>query len=37
VRSPGWGFSRNIERAEQDGCTYVDELRELAKKISEVE
>lgn len=35
-RSPGWDLSRNIERAGGDGCTYVDELRELAKKISEV-
>ncbi len=37
VRSPGWDFSRNIEQAEKDGCTYVEELRELAAKISEVE
>ena len=37
VRSPGWDFSRNIEQAKQDGCPYVEELRELAKKISEVE
>jgi hypothetical protein len=35
-RSPGRDFSRNIERAEQDGCTYIEELRELAKKVSEV-
>jgi hypothetical protein len=37
VRLPGWDFSRNIEQAEQDGCPYVEELRELAKKNSEVE
>jgi hypothetical protein len=34
ARSPGWDFSRNIDRAELDGCAYVGELRELAKKIS---
>lgn len=37
VRSPGWDFSQNIEQAEKEGCTYVDELRELAAKISAVE
>ena len=35
-RSPKWGFSRNIERAEEEGCSYVDELRDVAQKISEV-
>ena len=37
VRSPGWDFSPNIEQAEKEGCAYVDELRELAAKISAVE
>ncbi len=37
VRSLGWDFSRYIERAELEGCAYVEELRELAAKISEVE
>jgi tetratricopeptide (TPR) repeat protein len=36
VRSTGWDFSQNIEQAEKEGCTYVDELREIAKRISEV-
>jgi protein O-mannosyl-transferase len=37
VRSLGWDFSQNIEQAEKAGCTYVEELRELAEKISAVE
>ena len=30
-------FSANIDRAEQDGCEYVDELRELAARITTAE
>ena len=30
-------FSTNIARAEQDGCEYVDELRELAQRITTAE
>ena len=33
-RSVGWDFSENIARAEQDGCTYIRELRELARRIA---
>jgi protein O-mannosyl-transferase len=35
ARSPSWDLTRNIERAELDGCEYVEELRELAQKIGE--
>ena len=37
IRSVGWDFSANIARAEQDGCEYVDELRELAAHITTAE
>ena len=37
IRSVGWDFSANIARAEQDGCEYVDELRELAERITTAE
>ncbi len=37
VRSLHWDFSANIDRAEQDGCEYVDELRELAERITTAE
>ena len=37
IRSVGWDFSANIARAEQDGCEYVDELRELAQRITTAE
>ena len=37
IRSVGWDFSANIVRAEQDGCEYVDELRELAARITTAE
>ena len=37
VRSLHWDFSANIARAEQDGCEYVDELRELAERITTAE
>ena len=37
IRSVGWDFSANIARAEQDGCEYVDELRELAARITTAE
>ena len=36
VRSVGWDFSENIARAEQDGCAYIGELRELAQRIASV-
>ena len=34
VRSVGWSFSANISHAAKDGCKYIDELCELAKKIT---
>ena len=34
VRSIGWDFSPNIERAEKDGYPDMDELREYARKIT---
>ena len=37
IRSVGWDFGANIARAEQDGCEYVDELRELAERITTAE
>jgi len=37
VLSPEWDFSQNIEQAEKEGCNYVEELREIAAKISAVE
>lgn len=34
IRSIGWDFSANIDRAQMDGCVFADELRNLAKKIT---
>ena len=34
IRSVGWDFAANIARAERDGCEYIDELRELAVRIT---
>ncbi len=34
IRSIGWDFSANITRAQMNGCPYVDELQDLAKKIT---
>jgi len=34
VRSTGWDFSDNIARAEKEGCTYADELKALAERIT---
>ena len=34
VQSVGWNFSQNIERAAKDGCTYVNELKNYAEKIT---
>ena len=36
VRSVGWDFSENIARAEQDGCPYIDELREFARRVASI-
>ncbi len=37
VTSPGWDFSLNIERAKKDGCEYIEELEDYAKKISRID
>ena len=37
ITSPGWDFSNIIIQAKKEGCEYVDELKELAEKISKVE
>ncbi len=34
VRSIGWDFSSNINRAEKDGCEYVEDLQTLAESIT---
>lgn len=34
IRSIGWNFSANISRAQEDGCIYVAELQDLAKRIT---
>jgi Tfp pilus assembly protein PilF len=35
VRSPGWDFTDNIRRAEQDGYPHMKELKQFAQRISE--
>jgi tetratricopeptide (TPR) repeat protein len=37
IRSPGWDFSGIITQAEKHGCEYLDELKNLATKISRID